>query len=80
MIILSGGASLIGSNLIKGLNEQGIQDTLVKDKLKNAARLLSLNSLNCCDYWKVSVIYLVSTENPRNAGYNNPFTYLKKGG
>ena len=32
MIIVTGGAGFIGSNLVKGLNEQGIEDILVRSR------------------------------------------------
>ena len=50
MIIVTGGAGFIGSNLIRGLNQQGINDILVVDNLTYGSKHLNLNSLNICDY------------------------------
>lgn len=38
MIIVTGGAGMIGSNIIKALNERGITDILVVDHLKNGRK------------------------------------------
>jgi ADP-L-glycero-D-manno-heptose 6-epimerase len=50
MIIVTGGAGFIGSNLVRGLNERGVSDILIVDNLKNSQKLLNLNSLNFSDY------------------------------
>ncbi len=50
MIIVTGGAGFIGSNIIKGLNEKGIEDILVVDHLANAQKHLNLNSLLITDF------------------------------
>ena len=50
MIIVTGGAGFIGSNLIDGLNRAGITDILVVDNLSNAAKHLNLNSLQFRDF------------------------------
>ncbi len=39
MIIVTGGAGMIGSNIVKALNEAGINDILVVDNLKMARSL-----------------------------------------
>ena len=50
MIIVTGGAGFIGSNLIKGLNELGHDDILVVDNLANAAKHLNLNGVLVSDF------------------------------
>jgi ADP-L-glycero-D-manno-heptose 6-epimerase len=50
MIIVTGGAGFIGSNLVKGLNDQGVDDILVVDNLSNAAKHLNLNGVCIADY------------------------------
>ena len=50
MIIVTGGAGFIGSNIIKALNERGREDILVVDNLENAAKHRNLNSLFIADF------------------------------
>lgn len=50
MIIVTGGAGFIGSNIVKGLNERGIEDILVVDNLANAQKHLNLNRLFITDF------------------------------
>ncbi|MBD1558487.1 ADP-glyceromanno-heptose 6-epimerase [Vibrio sp. S9_S30] len=50
MIIVTGGAGMIGSNIIKALNEQGINDILVVDNLKNGKKFKNLVDLDIADY------------------------------
>jgi len=50
MIIVTGGAGMIGSNIIKALNEQGTNDILVVDNLKNGKKFHNLVDLNIADY------------------------------
>jgi len=50
MIIVTGGAGFIGSNLIAGLNRLGHDDILVVDNLSNAAKHLNLNRVTFSDY------------------------------
>ena len=45
MIIVTGGAGFVGSNLIWGLNQIGIEDILVVDNLSQADKHRNLNSL-----------------------------------
>ena len=46
MIVVTGGAGFIGSNIVKGLNDAGEEDILVVDNLSNAEKHLNLNSLS----------------------------------
>lgn len=50
MIIVTGGAGMIGSNLVKTLNEQGINDILVVDDLKDGTKFVNLVDLDIADY------------------------------
>ncbi|RJX72387.1 ADP-glyceromanno-heptose 6-epimerase [Vibrio sinensis] len=50
MIIVTGGAGMIGSNIIKALNEKGIRDILVVDNLKNGRKFKNLVDLDIADY------------------------------
>ncbi|HDY7978122.1 TPA: ADP-glyceromanno-heptose 6-epimerase [Vibrio vulnificus] len=50
MIIVTGGAGMIGSNIVKALNEIGINDILVVDNLKNGRKFKNLVDLNITDY------------------------------
>ena len=50
MIIVTGGAGLIGSAIIWKLNQNGIDDIVVADELKNDQRWKNLVSLKFSDY------------------------------
>ncbi|WGO83657.1 ADP-glyceromanno-heptose 6-epimerase [Arsenophonus apicola] len=50
MIIVTGGAGFIGSNIIKALNDIGRSDILVVDNLKNGAKFVNLVDLDIADY------------------------------
>lgn len=50
MIIVTGGAGMIGSNIVKALNESGINDILVVDNLKNGKKFENLVDLDISDY------------------------------
>ncbi len=50
MIVVTGGAGFIGSNLVKGLNEQGRSDILVVDDLENGAKFVNLVDCEIQDY------------------------------
>ena len=50
MIIVTGGAGFIGSNIVRGLNNLGIDDILIVDNLKNASKHKNLNRIKFKDY------------------------------
>ncbi|MDO6543131.1 ADP-glyceromanno-heptose 6-epimerase [Photobacterium sanguinicancri] len=50
MIIVTGGAGMIGSNIVKLLNEQGRNDILVVDNLKDGTKFANLVDLDIADY------------------------------
>lgn len=50
MIIVTGGAGMIGSNIVKALNDMGRKDILVVDNLKDGTKFVNLVDLDIADY------------------------------
>ena len=50
MIIVTGGAGFIGSNLVAKINEMGVSDILVVDDLADGAKILNISDLDIADY------------------------------
>lgn len=50
MIIVTGAAGFIGSNLVRALNQRGVTDILAVDNLENTAKLPNLRALAIHDY------------------------------
>ncbi len=50
MYIITGGAGLIGSNMVKALNQRGITDILVVDDLKEGIKFKNLADCDIVDY------------------------------
>lgn len=50
MIIITGGAGFIGSNLVKSLNNRGLDDILVVDNMGCGEKYRNLNPLRLADY------------------------------
>ena len=51
MIVVTGGAGFIGSNLVRGLNENGRDDIVVVDDLTNGHKFENLVAADVADYW-----------------------------
>ena len=51
MIIVTGGAGFIGSNIVKTLNERGREDILVVDDLKEGVKFRNIADCEIADYW-----------------------------
>ena len=50
MIIVTGGAGFIGSNIVKSLNEKGYSDILVVDNLSNGKKFRNIADCEIADY------------------------------
>lgn len=50
MIIVTGGAGFIGSNIVKGLNKRGIKDIMVVDDLSDGTKFTNLVECQIQDY------------------------------
>jgi ADP-L-glycero-D-manno-heptose 6-epimerase len=50
MIVVTGGAGFIGSNLVQGLNARGVTDILVVDDLTDGRKCLNLTDAHIRDY------------------------------
>jgi ADP-L-glycero-D-manno-heptose 6-epimerase len=49
-IIVTGGAGMIGSNIVQGLNQSGRDDIIVVDDLKDGKKFWNISNLNISDY------------------------------
>jgi len=63
MIIVTGGAGFIGSNLILGLNAKGREDILVVDDLTDGRKFGNLAKAEIMDYWDIDEFALHIKEN-----------------
>lgn len=63
MIIVTGGAGFIGSNIIHSLNQQGEDDILLVDNLTNGHKMQNIADLNIADYMD-KYDFLSKLENP----------------
>ena len=50
MLVVTGGAGFIGSNLVRALNAAGRSDILVVDDLRDAHKVLNLSDCRIADY------------------------------
>ena len=51
MIVVTGGAGFIGSNLVRALNARGRDDIVVVDDLRAGRKFLNLVACEIADYW-----------------------------
>lgn len=61
MIVVTGGAGFIGSNLVKGLNDRGCTDIIVVDDVSNVEKIKNLCGLLIADYIDKHEFYRVLT-------------------
>lgn len=50
MIVVTGGAGFIGSNIVKALNKAGRKDIIVVDNLKNGKKFINIADCDIADY------------------------------
>jgi len=62
MIVVTGGAGFIGSNIVKGLNDRGVQDILVVDNLTNVDKVRNISDLKIADYIDKEAFYNLIAE------------------
>jgi ADP-L-glycero-D-manno-heptose 6-epimerase len=56
-IVVTGAAGMIGSNLVHGLNKQGIDDVIAVDEMTDGAKYKNLLGANISDYFDRSEFY-----------------------
>lgn len=52
MIIVTGAAGFIGSNIVAGINERGRTDIMLVDDMQEGRKCLNLADLDFCDYYE----------------------------
>lgn len=66
MLIVTGGAGFIGSNLVRGLNEHGRDDVVVVDDLTDGHKYRNIVGCSIADYWDKTDLF------ERLAGLSEP--------
>ena len=75
MIIVTGGAGFIGSNIVKGLNDRGIDDILVVDNLTNMVKFKNIQGLKVKDYMGDVNAIVVDRDHGVFYGAHDPRSY-----
>jgi ADP-L-glycero-D-manno-heptose 6-epimerase len=57
MLIVTGGAGFIGSNIVRGLNAAGRDDIIVVDDLSDGRKFFNLVDCSIADYWDKSTLF-----------------------
>jgi ADP-L-glycero-D-manno-heptose 6-epimerase len=63
MLVVTGGAGFIGSNIVRGLNERGISDILVVDDLSDGNKCRNIQDCHIRDYMDKDVFLALINEN-----------------
>ena len=63
MIVVTGGAGFIGSNIVKALNEKGFEDILVVDDLTDGRKFKNIVDCKITDYLDKEVFLNLILEN-----------------
>jgi len=66
MILVTGGAGMIGSNYVKHLNNQGIHDIIVCDDLEDGKKVFNINDLKFKDYVDSANLFHVLSDDKLN--------------
>lgn len=67
MIVVTGGAGFIGSNIVKALNERGRRDILVVDDLTDGTKFTNIADCEIADYWdKDKFLSYIKDDKPFN--------------